>query len=322
MRVLDLYCGAGGASRGYVAAGYTVTGVDADPAPLRNYPYPSIRADALDVLAEPTLLTGVDLIHASPPCQTYSITRHTHADTHPDLLAATLEALHRTGLPWVIENVPGAPLDPALTLCGTMFGLQADDPATGRIVALRRHRLFASNLPLAAPAACTCLRTRRLDQGNLRPTRQADRIGGVYGGGSNDNRARKVRRGGYTPAKEVWVGLMGIDWMTRDQLAQAIPPAYTHWIGTLLRPHLEENRHADHQAPDQQPPEEDGLQLRQQEDHPVRRREEGQHQATAGHQETRLDDRGEEGGPEEGRRQEAEGQPLQMHQPVREEVSR
>jgi DNA (cytosine-5)-methyltransferase 1 len=233
-RVLDLYCGAGGASRGYAQAGYAPTGIDNNPAVLRNYPYPSIRADALAVLNEPGLLTGIDLIHASPPCQTYSITRHTHATTGPDLLARTIEALDKTGKPWVVENVVGAPLDPALTLCGTMFGLTAADPATGRLLTLRRHRLFASPLPLIAPAACTCRHTQALDKANLRPTRQPDRIGGVYGGGSNDNRARKVRRGGYTPLKGVWEDLMGINWMTRDQLAQAIPPAYTRWIGTLI----------------------------------------------------------------------------------------
>lgn len=246
MRVLDLYCGAGGASTGYAQAGYTVTGVDTNASALKNYPYPSYRADALDVLNEPLLWKNVDLIHASPPCQPYSITKHTHAATHPDLLAATLEALHNTGIPWVVENVPGAPLNPALTLCGTMFGLTARDPTLrGRPLSLRRHRLFASPYPLRAPAACTCLHTHRRNTRNLRPTDLPDRIGGVYGGGSNDNTyATKVRRGGYTPNKTTWEHLMGIDWMTRDQLAQAIPPAYTRWIGTLLAPLLKEARHA------------------------------------------------------------------------------
>jgi DNA (cytosine-5)-methyltransferase 1 len=235
VKLLDLFCGAGGASAGYSAAGYEVTGVDVSTKALTRYPYDSVRADALDILNTPSFWGGYDLIHASPPCQTYSISKYSHHNIHPDLLGPTLEALAATGKPWVVENVPLAPLENALTLCGTMFGLTATD-TDGRPLALRRHRLFACTHPLTAPAACSCLVTRRRRDRNLR-TSAPDRIGGVYGGGSSDRTyAQKVRRGGYTPSKAVGQDLMGIRWMTRDQLAQAIPPAYTYWIGQQLLP--------------------------------------------------------------------------------------
>src|SRR5262245_51493372 len=229
-RLLDLYCGAGGCSAGYTAAGFDCTGVDQDPKMLARYPYDTIRADAITVLNTPRFLRRFDLIHASPPCQTYSVTRHTHHRQHPDQLAPTLDLLQRTGIPWIVENVPGAPMT-GLVLCGTMFDLTAADH-DGTTLTLRRHRLFASNLTLSAPRGCGCRDVHRRRARNLRLMDASDRIGGVYGGGSHDNGiATKVRRGGYTPAKDVWADLMQIRWMTRDQLAQAIPPAYTQWLG-------------------------------------------------------------------------------------------
>jgi DNA (cytosine-5)-methyltransferase 1 len=196
---------------GYAAAGFEVVGVDSRPMP--RYPFEFVQADAM---AYP--LDGFDVIHASPPCQAYSITRHSHKVEHPDLLPATLERLRASGKPWIVENVVGAPLTDALTLCGSMFNLLAYDPKTAQTVQLQRHRLFQSSVLLLAPGPC----------------RHAAgvQVAGVYGGGSTDlKHARNVRHGGYTPPDAVRRALMGIDWMSRRELAQAIPPVYTQWLG-------------------------------------------------------------------------------------------
>jgi DNA (cytosine-5)-methyltransferase 1 len=212
-RLLDLFCGAGGCSVGYHRAGFDVVGVDINPQP--RYPYEFHQGDAMTYP-----LDGFDVIHASPPCTAYSITRHSHKRQHPDLLPAVRERLEASGLPWVIENVPGAPMPGALVLCGSEFNLTAYDPASGRELMLRRHRLFESNVWLMGAGGCHC---------------NGNDIGGVYGGGSTDrNHARDVRRGGYTPSNTVAKALMGIKWMTRDRLTQAIPPAYTQFIGEQL----------------------------------------------------------------------------------------
>ena len=117
-RLLDLFCGAGGAAMGYHRAGFDVVGVDIKPQP--HYPYEFIQADAMTYP-----LDGFDAVHASPPCQHYSmvVRNFGYADRHPDLLAATRDKLQRDGLPWVIENVPGAPMRADYRLCGCMFGL-------------------------------------------------------------------------------------------------------------------------------------------------------------------------------------------------------
>lgn len=220
-RLLDLFCCEGGAGMGYHRAGYEVVGVDTDPRALRRYPFESINADALDVLADPEFLAGFDAVHASPPCQAYSITRHTHTVEHPDLVADVRAALIASGLPYVIENVPGAPLVDPLLLCGSMFNLTALD-LDGRPLRLQRHRLFESSSFLLAPGM-PCRHDRRVQ------------VGGVYSGGSADlQHAKEVRHGGYTPAKPVAETLIGADWMTLHGLAQSIPPAYTEFIGAQL----------------------------------------------------------------------------------------
>lgn len=227
-RLLDLYSCAGGAGRGYANAGFEVVGVDINPQP--NYPYEFHQADALEYLREHA--HEFDAIHASPPCQAYSTTKHAHTVEHPDLLAPTRDALIATGLPYVIENVEGAPLIDPLRLCATEFGLVADD-VDGVPLALRRHRLFESNVWLWGPGGCSHDDTL---------------VAGSYMGSYHDkpeDRDNPARRGGYTPALRIRAALLGIDWMkTEYELAQAIPPAYTEWIGTQLLDHLEHSERA------------------------------------------------------------------------------
>jgi DNA (cytosine-5)-methyltransferase 1 len=220
-RLLDLFCCEGGASTGYHRAGFDVVGVDLDMRALRRYPFESYQADALEFVKAHG--HEFDAIAASPPCQAYSATRHTHQVTHPELVEPTRDALIATGLPYVIENVEGAPLRNPLRLCGSEFGLRAYDPSRGQVVALRRHRLFESNVFLLGAGGCSC----NVD-------RAAGRIAGVYGGGSTSREAASIRRGGYTPGKDVGAALLRIDWMTRYGLAQSIPPVYTEHIGRQL----------------------------------------------------------------------------------------
>lgn len=223
MRLLDLYCCAGGAGEGYRRAGWEVVGVDLDPQP--HYPFEFHQADAIEYL----LAHGdeFDAIHASPPCQRYSITANAHSVQHPDLLEPTRQALIRVGKPYVIENVIGAPLIDPILLCGTMFGLSALD-VDGVELQLQRHRLFETSFPIGlAPSPC---------YHDNRP------VGGSYKGSRHrkpEHRDNPARLGGYTPALVVRGALLGIDWMNEHELAQAIPPAYTEWIGRQL---IEERR--------------------------------------------------------------------------------
>ncbi len=142
-RLLDACCCQGGASKGYHDAGFDVVGVDIDPQP--RYPFEFHRADVLEVLRAcdpyPEVLGWrFDAIHASPPCQAHSGTQRIQQNDHPDLIGEMRELLERTGLPYVIENVPGAPLRDPVELCGEMFGLRT-----------YRHRLFETNWPLTVP---------------------------------------------------------------------------------------------------------------------------------------------------------------------------
>jgi DNA (cytosine-5)-methyltransferase 1 len=216
VRILDLFCGAGGAAMGYHQAGFEVVGVDSRR--QRNYPFEFHQADAMTYPFD-----GFDVIHASPPCQAYSITKHAHKKQHPDLLGPTRQRLIASGKPYVIENVPGASMPGSITLCGASFGLVATDTDGSHLV-LKRHRQFESNLELTAPA-CECKWFK--DHGY--------KVGGVYGGGSTDrHHAENVRHGGYTPAKAVRQELMGIDWMSMAALNQAIPPVYTFHLGKQI----------------------------------------------------------------------------------------
>lgn len=229
-KLLDLYCCAGGAAVGYHRAGFDVYGVDIAPQP--RYPFAFHQGDALDVLrvlmtggtvtfsnGETLSLADFAAIHASPPCQAYSVTRHSHSKVHPELIEPTREALRDIGLPFVIENVEGArnELVEPMLLCGSMFGLTAID-TSGEKLALRRHRLFESNCFLMSAGGCVHDRTQ---------------VGGVYGGGPMQ-RNRSDKRGGCTPHWSVQANLMGIDWMKHKELAEAIPPAYSEFIGRQL----------------------------------------------------------------------------------------
>lgn len=220
-RLLDTYCKAGGASMGYHLAGFDVVGVDIDPQP--HYPFEFMQADALDVLADLDFMSGFDAVAGSPPCQAYTDLAARTGKTYPDLLAATRERMQATGLPYVIENVEGAPLRAPLWLCGTEFGLKAVT-REGTVRWLRRHRGFETNFFVMGAGGCNCA---------------GKRIGGVYGvgGGGPQTRGHKFR---LAEGREA----MGIDWMTQAELSQAIPPAYTLHIGEQLLSHIESGRAA------------------------------------------------------------------------------
>lgn len=207
MKLLDLYCKAGGASKGYQLAGFEVVGVDIKK--QKRYPYEFIQADCLEVMKDMDFLRSFDVIAASPPCQTHSITQHLRnaqgkSTDKVDLIPQTREALIASGKPYVIENVPGAPLINPIQMCGSYFGLK-----------VRRHRRFESNLPLVG-SPC-----KHKEQG--KPV-------GVYGSMRDE-----IPKGGHT-AKSIEEAreAMGIDWMIWGELVEAIPPIYTQEIGKQI----------------------------------------------------------------------------------------
>jgi DNA (cytosine-5)-methyltransferase 1 len=207
MKLLDLYCKAGGASKGYADAGFEVTGIDIKK--QKRYPYTFIQADCLEILKDLDYLRTFDVIAASPPCQTHSATKHLRVaqgktTDKVDLIPQTREALIASGKPYVIENVPGAPLIDPVQFCGSYFGLK-----------VRRHRLFESNLPIVG-SGC-----KHKEQG--RPV-------GIYGSMRDE-----IPGGGHT-AKTIEQAreAMGIDWMIWGELVEAIPPIYTYEIGKQL----------------------------------------------------------------------------------------
>lgn len=208
-RIVDLFCGAGGAAKGYADAGFEVVGVDVNPQP--NYPYEFVQYDAIS-FATMASLASFDAIHASPPCQSFTAYRRRGdgvGDSYPDLIAPVRAAIRATGLPYVIENVVGAPLVDPVQLCGSSFGLD-----------VRRHRLFETNWPLVAPPCNHAWQTPRFppatNRTNLRSTVEV----GAY-------RCHKL-----APAA------MGISWMSNDELSEAIPPAFTRFVGDQLAGYL------------------------------------------------------------------------------------
>ncbi len=213
--LLDLFCGAGGAAVGYYRAGFDVIGIDIEPQP--HYPFQFLQADA--IAQHPLFLDMFDAIHASPPCQRYSTSTQAtgNPDDHPDLVEPTRDMLEATGLPYIIENVEGAPIRPDVMLCGSMFDMQ-----------VRRHRVFELGGWIAWGAP-TC---RHRDQARRGPT--VDVTG--HAGGRNQT----VRPG--FPVKWFDVeharDVMGMPWADGRGCTEAIPPAYTEWIGTQLLEHL------------------------------------------------------------------------------------
>ena len=206
LRLLDLFCGAGGCAVGYHRAGFEVTGVDIVSQP--RYPFAFHQADALAYLDDHG--QAFDVIHASPPCQAHTAINHAKKGKGLSLVEPTLRTLVALGKPFVVENVPGAPLPDALRLCGTMFGL-----------GVIRHRLFASNMDLWAPG-CGCQHRGTVADGTYVS---------VHGGGQ-----RSTHTIPYAVQRARWEDAMGIDWMgTRRELVNAIPPVYTEYLGYQLR---------------------------------------------------------------------------------------
>ncbi len=208
-RLLDLFCGAGGAAMGYRRAGFEVVGVDINPQP--NYPFTFHQADALRWLdgCEPHWF---DAIHASPPCQLFSAYQRANRrqGEHANLIPATRELLQTSGLPYVIENVLGAPLEDPVMICGVSVGLE-----------VRRHRLFESSMTLLVPP-CAC----------------GGWMSSTYPASSNRSSRRTLAIGEWKIPLGVQERAMGIDWMTLQELSQAIPPVYTELIGHQLMTHL------------------------------------------------------------------------------------
>lgn len=214
--LLDLFCGAGGAAEGYNRAGFDVVGVDVRPQP--NYPFPATHRDGVDflrgMLLHPDRFDRIKAIHASPPCQAFTAYRRRGSgvgDGYPDLIEQVRSLLQQTGLPYVIENVPGAPIENPIQLCGSSFGLD-----------VRRHRLFESNLKLQAKPCDHAWQTPRFPPATNRT-----------------NLRRTVEVGVWRIPLDVQQQAMGIDWMTLPELSEAIPPAYTEFIGAQLLAHIE-----------------------------------------------------------------------------------
>jgi len=213
MKLLDLFCGAGGCSMGYHRAGFDVVGVDNELRP--RYPFEFHHGDALAFLAEHG--HEFDAIHASPPCQKHCGLKHLSKKTRQCWVAPTRIILKHLGIAWIMENVVGSPLENPVQLCGSAFGLK-----------VRRHRLFESSLPLWG-VGCD-----HKSQG---------RSVGVYGtGGRRINRKPGDKGGNLNMARNIAEAreAMGIDWMTREELSQAIPPAYTEYLGKQLLSHLKQ----------------------------------------------------------------------------------
>lgn len=212
-RALDLFCCAGGAAMGLHRAGFEVVGWDIKPQP--RYPFEFHLGNALDASVD-----GFDFIWASPPCQKHTAAAPLQGRDHIDLIPVTRTKLIASGLPYVIENVPGAPLINPVTLCGLALGLN-----------VKRHRLFESNFPFVGPA---CPKGHPGDwlivfgYSALRRSR---------GQGTGPKKDRGKSKGKSVPHAETCAA-MGIDWMSRMELSQAIPPAYSELIGRAALAHI------------------------------------------------------------------------------------
>jgi DNA (cytosine-5)-methyltransferase 1 len=205
-KLLDLFCGVGGASVGYANAGFEVTGIDLKHG--KRYPFTYIRGNVLDYM-HPEFLSQFDVIHASPPCQTHSITKHLRnaqgkSTSKLDLIPETRAALIESGKPYIIENVMGSPLIDPIMLCGSAFGLN-----------VLRHRIFESNMKL---------------QGTKCDHKTQGRPVGVYGSLRDE-----IPKGGKTAESiEQARQAMGMYWAIWSELVEAIPPAYTLYLGEQI----------------------------------------------------------------------------------------
>lgn len=223
MRLLDLFCKAGGAAVGYNRAGFDeIVGVDIQP--QARYPFQFILGNALEYLVQHG--HEFDAIHASPPCQAFSSMKGMwNAKPHDDLLTPIRTLLIATDKPYVIENVPGAPMENYIWLCGSMFGLGSHDAE------LRRHRWFEIHpamIWLRPP--CGHHWKSRTNTVLSHGGNGGSRTVGVYG----HSGGHSIRDNTQGFSKEERQQAMGIDWMLGDELAQAIPPAYTEFIGKRL----------------------------------------------------------------------------------------
>lgn len=211
MRLLDLFCGAGGCAVGYHRAGFDeIVGVDIEWQP--RYPFKFICADAMEYLAN-VKRGDYDMIHASPPCQGYSITRSTSGREFGGLVPEVRNLLALTETPYVIENVVGCPFTDGVLLCGTMFGLQ-----------VYRHRIFETSVFMMAPS-CKGRHFAKLARQGYPP------MPGEF----------MTITGSFSDVAQGRIA-MGIDWMTRDELSQAIPPDYTQWIGERMVRQIQEEQ--------------------------------------------------------------------------------
>ena len=226
MRLLDLYCKAGGAAMGYKKAGFDIVGVDIEEQP--NYPFEFIKADALEVLRDAAYIKGFDAIHTSPPCQAHSKAKHLSTarnggkyGNHIDFIADTRKLLKQNYTnPWVIENVAGSPLINPLKLYGSQF----------KNLYTQRERWFESNIPLIEPEQ----------------PKRAMKTPSAGNGIGEDGCISICGSGGVRGLNSKQIALYwgfamgGIDWMTRAELAEAIPPAYTEFIGRQIIEYLKE----------------------------------------------------------------------------------
>jgi DNA (cytosine-5)-methyltransferase 1 len=221
-RLLDLFCKAGGAAVGYHMAGFTVVGIDQHWQP--NYPF-FMRRETLYPEDEHSFICWLrenfDAVHASPPCQAHTDLARQSKREYPCLIEATRRILRASGLPYVIENVEGAPLIDPIKLCGTMF------PE----LRVLRHRLFEVNWPLSAPEKC-----------KPHPLVFTHDKRKAHYGKLDEMRAFVQVTGGGNCSVKAAADAMRIDWMTKGELNEAIPPAYTRFIGRQLREHIERSQ--------------------------------------------------------------------------------
>lgn len=210
-RALDLFCGAGGATRGLQLAGFHVTGIDINPQPR----YVGDAFEQMDaLLLRPEFLRRFNFVWASPPCQSYSVAMRHLATPQPKLVEPVRATLTASGTLYCIENVPGAPLRNPMVLCGTQFGLR-----------VHRHRLFETNWWFSLMPPCN--KAAKILNPHRSESRQ--RIYAEFGRGCPEKR---------------WGVEMGVEWMSRHETREAIPPAYSEFIGKAALNHIRQMKAA------------------------------------------------------------------------------